>query len=175
MSHTSIQVTAARSDRLPRPARRARLRDLRAAAQRDRERRTREAGIGSSFARGRFGAADPCFRPLPTHSVSPDARREGNEPVPGETIEQPALGSNELPHEPGTYAWWDGHRFTTIAFRANDHWEYIVDETPPRSPNTNEGSHSKVLLALVGATVGAVMLAVTVGFLVVVMTSTASL
>jgi len=94
--------------------------------------------------------------------------------MPGETIEHPALGWNELPHEPGTYAWWDGHRATTIAFRANDHWEYVVDETPPRPPRPHERSRSKRLLTLVGATVGAVMLAVVVGFLIVVIASTAS-
>ena len=51
--------------------------------------------------------------------------------MPGEVIEHPAPGWNELPHEPGTYAWWDGQCFTTIVFRANDHWEYVTDWQPP--------------------------------------------
>ena len=62
--------------------------------------------------------------------------------MPGETIEHPVPGWNELPREPGQYAWWDGQRFTTIAFRTDDHWEYVADQvqagpaivtTPPKN------------------------------------------
>jgi hypothetical protein len=48
-----------------------------------------------------------------------------------EAIKDPTFGWNELPHERGSYAWWDGQQFTTIVFRADDHWEYVNDEAVP--------------------------------------------
>lgn len=53
-----------------------------------------------------------------------------------DTIEDPVLGWNELPDEPGSYAWWDGRTFTTKAVRSGDTWEYVPEEASPGEAST---------------------------------------
>jgi hypothetical protein len=53
--------------------------------------------------------------------------------MPGVTIDHPARGWNQIPQQRGSYAWWDGRRFTTIAYLADDHWEHRREDTAERS------------------------------------------
>jgi hypothetical protein len=92
--------------------------------------------------------------------------------MPGERVEHPLPGWNEVPHQPGSYAWWDGQRFTTIAFRADDHWEYVTDDIPEAraawtpEPRNRGARTGLIILIAIAASValGFVVLAMVAGF-----------
>ena len=95
--------------------------------------------------------------------------------MPGEVIEHPIPGWNELPHERGSYAWWNGQRFTTIAFRTNDHWEYVTEEPVPGTAPPPSRHRLRTLLIVSGGTIGVVFALMIVAFLVLVTVSTNTL
>jgi hypothetical protein len=79
--------------------------------------------------------------------------------MPPASIEHPRPGWNRVPGKVDTWAWWDGARFSTVAFRADDHWEYVPDENPhtkltPRAgPDLprRRGRNMALVLVAVGA------------------------
>jgi hypothetical protein len=73
--------------------------------------------------------------------------------------EQPTLGWNPMPSQPGTWAWWDGAKWTASVFRAGDRWEYVYEdgtyrEVPVRQPRSRRPpSRTRIALAFVLAAV----------------------
>lgn len=51
----------------------------------------------------------------------------------GVTIDHPVRGWNPIAHQPRSYAWWDGQRFTKFAYREDDHWECLAEDVTERS------------------------------------------